>query len=762
MSRRSRQRLLIGTGFLLALAFVYRPLLAGEVLSARDIFRLYGPDAWFLREQLLAGELPLWVPFGRLGQPFLATIQSQALYPLRVIPVLLFGPYPGLTVEHLLHLVVAFAGTSLAARRLGASRPASALAGVAMALGHVMTHVSNAQNIANAFAWTGFIAAAAIRLGARPGLRPAALLAGSTALSFLCGSPEVLLWQLALAVALAWSAAGERRARRTRAAVAVGGAAGWGVLGLAAFTALPAVEFALNSARSGGEAAPLRWSANPSDLLSMFWPGANLPAAHLSDDQVLILTLYQGTLLHLFALAALTSRRARRRYLPLLLVGAAFLLLSLGANFGPSAWLLQQPPLNLFRYPVKYALAATFVASLLSARGLDRLAALARRTLPRRGALLLAFAIPGAVALVGLPIASRWMREGAAPGLAFLLFSVAVGAALFSRRTGPPARRAATQRYALGALAVGELLLLHVAVGPPPTQPAQLFAQASRLGSAIGREEGWGRVAVRPSLVDGAIDVEEARSDGTEQVRRFIAASRDLLVPNRFFEDGLHLLNGYGSPEPARVFELSPLDSPRAVHDFAGVRWYVDEAPPFDDLEPVGCDGCDGLPKLWRSRSALPRAFVVHRAQVASDAEALAALRDPAQPFRQTAWLAEGSAVPALTDCTGSSATIAEAAAGRLRIDVESCGAGLLLVTDAWFPGWVARVGDVPAEVLRADFVARAVAVPPGRSTVELRYSPRAFWIGAALSLLSLVLLLAVLGGAFSPAGFFARGFQGR
>ncbi len=51
---------------------------------------------------------------------------------------------------------------------------------------------------------------------------------------------------------------------------------------------------------------------------------------------------------------------------------------------------------------------------------------------------------------------------------------------------------------------------------------------------------------------------------------------------------------------------------------------------------------------------------------------------------------------------------------------------GVLVVHEAWAPGWTARVDGAPAPVLRAVYLFRGLLVGPGRRAVELEYRPRA------------------------------------
>lgn len=73
---------------------------------------------------------------------------------------------------------------------------------------------------------------------------------------------------------------------------------------------------------------------------------------------------------------------------------------------------------------------------------------------------------------------------------------------------------------------------------------------------------------------------------------------------------------------------------------------------------------------------------------------------------------------------------------------------GVLVLADAYAPGWQARVDGRAVPIMRADAVFRAVAIGPGIHTVQFTYLPVTFQWGAAVSAaafgLWLILLLVV------------------
>ena len=77
---------------------------------------------------------------------------------------------------------------------------------------------------------------------------------------------------------------------------------------------------------------------------------------------------------------------------------------------------------------------------------------------------------------------------------------------------------------------------------------------------------------------------------------------------------------------------------------------------------------------------------------------------------------------------------------------VEATRPALLVISQMDYPGWQARVDGKSTPVLRADYAFQAIAVPAGRSTVDLRFRPRSLYVGAALSVLGLLVIAACIG----------------
>ena len=142
--------------------------------------------------------------------------------------------------------------------------------------------------------------------------------------------------------------------------------------------------------------------------------------------------------------------------------------------------------------------------------------------------------------------------------------------------------------------------------------------------------------------------------------------------------------------------------------------------------------------KIYENLDVLPRAFVVHSAEVVhTDDEAIARMRDPAFDPAQTVILVGGEP---LAGDGSAAAEIVRYAPEEIDVDVTTDAPGYLLLTDAFYPGWQTTVDGQPAELLRADVNFRAVRLDPGIHRVEFRYRPASvswgIWISAGALLL--------------------------
>ena len=82
----------------------------------------------------------------------------------------------------------------------------------------------------------------------------------------------------------------------------------------------------------------------------------------------------------------------------------------------------------------------------------------------------------------------------------------------------------------------------------------------------------------------------------------------------------------------------------------------------------------------------------------------------------------------------------------NLNYESESSVNGLAVFSEIYYPGWEASIDGQPTEVLRADYILRALEIPAGKHKIEFTFRPKAFTVGnkvtAASSWLVLIFLL--------------------
>lgn len=156
--------------------------------------------------------------------------------------------------------------------------------------------------------------------------------------------------------------------------------------------------------------------------------------------------------------------------------------------------------------------------------------------------------------------------------------------------------------------------------------------------------------------------------------------------------------------------------------------------------------------KIYENREVLPRAFVVHRAEVAPTDEAvIAVMKQPGfDPGAALVRLPVGDEQPGPVilgqPSVNDRVTITSYKPERVEIQVSLGSPGWLVLTDTYYPGWQASLNDQPVDILPVDILFRAVQVPAGEHVLLFEFKPRSVYLGGGMSGLALLALLIGLG----------------
>jgi uncharacterized membrane protein YfhO len=155
--------------------------------------------------------------------------------------------------------------------------------------------------------------------------------------------------------------------------------------------------------------------------------------------------------------------------------------------------------------------------------------------------------------------------------------------------------------------------------------------------------------------------------------------------------------------------------------------------------------------KLYENQYYLPRAFLAEQFEILkSDQEFARAFHeltfDPRSTIlldRTPARFLELKKMPTVPNLEPAVRVITYEN-NRIWLEVDTPDAALLFMSETYYPGWKAYVDGREEEILRANYVFRAIPVGPGSHRIEVVYDPLSFKVGLAVSLLTIVIPLTV------------------
>ncbi|HEX2914519.1 MAG TPA: YfhO family protein [Chloroflexia bacterium] len=776
------------TGLLLALVagFFWRPLFNSGVTMPNgggDLVSFFYPIHVFASESLRTGQIPLWNPYLFSGMPFAADIQSGLFYPLNWIFWLLGRPvtYEKVEMLALVHYWLAAAFAYALARSLNLGRWPALLAGILYAFsGFAVSHLGHLPMLAAA-TWFPLVLLA-VNQAARPrpdygraaGWRWAIAAGLFLAISLLAGHFQLFLYNFYGAaifwIAVAWRGrsyalapeSGASLLRRTWQNYWTGQAlraalAGAVMLGATLVQLWPFYEMGQLSIRSSISYDVSTqfgvWPVGLADLLlpNLFSPNPKAYFGYWSNTDVLG---YMG--LFSFALAGLgvlLRSGQRRAFYPVffLSLGLAGLLFSLSGYTIFQGWFYQfVPALNLTRGSGRFLYWFNLGFGLAAAFGLQNW--LEYRSQPRsaEGEQLLKWGwrslALAALVLIIVPLPLLFSQMLSTPGnindlvvrgingLVMDVIVLGLGAGLlrlYYRRTPGPDLGA----FLAVALLVFDLFSARAGFNPVAADVANGFYHDGT-ASFIRSQDPAGQYRLEASVGS----VQQAWQANTAQIY------------------GLHDVRGVFNPLQLADYETLWNAVTSAQKDFRAVPAYnlfgakyvlarSKEDPTGSQFKQVYRDQRPGVNiDVWENSVALPRAWVVHQAALKGHAETIPALVSPDFKPAEELYLESGRTLNGPAGAQpGEAVTLVSQSLNSLQIEANLASDGYIVINQAYYPGWKARVDGQSASYERADYAFGAVYLPAGKHSLSLEFAPASIAIGGIVSLLTWVLALGAL-----------------
>jgi hypothetical protein len=744
-----------------------------QVFYERDILNYWGPHIEVFVRAIAEHSWPLWNPYTGFGAPLLADPNFALAYPPTWLN-LVMAPATYYKLLVVGHCVWGGLGVLLLARHLRLAADACLVAALAYCLSGPFLSAASLFHHYTGAAWMPWVLLGLLRLLRAPSPESALRLGVAAAMQILAGSGDLcLMTLLAAAFMVPGLEASDRRVSM--------GTLRFGLLalalasGLAAVQWIPTKELLASGGRSRQGDQSLYWSLHPASLPDLGALGAvsGLPLSPAARGNLfegrdpLLSSIYWGPVTLLLALVGLVLPGQGRAGLAAGL--SFFILAALGRHTPFYPLLLHLPVFPLLRYPIKYLWAASLFAALLAGLGVSswtRPVGLVER---RRTALVGLLA--GSAAIAALSYAAvlhfrffgidRWLApDASAPGrldspvtqalVAALLFG-AGSVALFLRRA-----EKAVPWSALAVLLVAADLA-RAGWGVNPLAPRALFQTRPVLLDTLKAHGAAPRLYIAASRPERPPETPvRGPANWRPEWTRTLGVIDRLIPPTPLRWALFGSFDGdFTGLAGARYSELTTLTN--AVRDrvegtallrLGGVDYVV-------TLDPGVFGG--SLPEAARADSVyaspvfllsvpntLPRVFVVDGIRPVAEADAENVLvAGGFDPNREVLLTGSGEESPSRAGFHGA-ARLLSRRTDWLSLEADLDGPGVLVVLEAYHPGWQATVDGREAPILRANSLFRAIPLGAGHHRVEMAFRPKSAMLGAALSLLSFLSALAI------------------
>jgi hypothetical protein len=193
---------------------------------------------------------------------------------------------------------------------------------------------------------------------------------------------------------------------------------------------------------------------------------------------------------------------------------------------------------------------------------------------------------------------------------------------------------------------------------------------------------------------------------------------------------GIDTLTGYTASMPDAFLQLEMRS--RRTKKLLGVNFDVSKNPTMEGQQEVFRDAA-GL-AVYKNPDVLPRVWVVHEGVQVKDAnDARRHLQDPAFDLQKKTF--GYAAPPAMEQCEGDTVRRFERGVNSTTAIIDMKCRGMVVMSEADAPGWVARVDGQKTPIYDAYTMLRGVVVGPGTHKIETRYRPLSVTAGAVATL---------------------------
>ncbi|MBL7998236.1 MAG: YfhO family protein [Candidatus Kapabacteria bacterium] len=704
--------------------------LFGKMYFWDDFVEQVYPNRVFAAHGWAEGGIPFWNPYSFCGMPYMADVQSALFYPPNFIVDMLAGDgaYPVGLLQWMLilHFFIAQCGMYVLCRNIGTTSVAAMIAAVGYGFSSPLAlHAFHPMQVEH-LAWLPFIVSffyTTLTKGSIHSMLYGGLLLGMTMLS---GSPQMTLYiSFFLGCMAVWFTISGLITKKESTIMTVRSGA-FAILslviavGVFCMQYLPSKELAGESERSemtyekatvgSLQFKQLITAAVPKAYGHITPESGNKAPFYLSDNEYYLYwdtAFYGGIIAFFLGLFALIALRKNPTVLFLGVMSLFAFLFALGSNGFLYNLFYQLPFFGSLRIPARMMFVWTFGFSVLAAFGFDEAARLVKSKqvlIPLLVAALLPvfFALGVSTgSLVDFP--NDAIEKTVSSFGTTALFTITAGFAIvFSVHRG-------ILSQTMGGYALVLLIFIDISVANssfnngkinPKNEYAQTYSEQLRQ-------------ILQPRVPDSLFRV-SMRTTGAMALKR-----------NQGMTDGVMLYEGYNQLLLAKRHPAVPTIS--GIYDMLSIAQEIKVDPSTRSA------GFEYRP------SRFPMAWMTYQATVIpADRVKQAMKADSTTDYHNVTVLEENPSQSLSRKASADvvhSAKVTSYSNNEIEYSVETTEPGILCMSEVYYPAWKAYIDGTPAKVYRANYALRAVEVPAGKHTIQLRYESSAFKSGMLISL---------------------------
>ena len=733
-------------------------LIGGYRLIGDDFLGFYlGMKKFLYDEVRLHHSIPFWNPFLLGGIPYWAHFESTIFYPLGFL-FWFIPPEVAYGYTMFIHMVLAASFMYILARSLGTGRAGSFMAGaVYICNGFIMAtlylgHMCPAQSYTwlpliifflNRTLQTGASFLSVLPVGVIWGVQ---ILAGAPQDAFYTFLASVLFLGFHMKTGKDLGRSVQRLCITASLVFVIGA-------GLAAIQLVPAFEFIEESVRGSLDSFEMVTQASypPEGLITTLLPNffGNYAAGGFWVDDVPWSVPFQNLYVGILPLLSLCfiSFRGSEHKRPILfaaILALAAILLALGHNTPLYQLAYLVPGFDKFRTPSRIITLWVFALGLLGGKGFDALLDKTRTAAVKPLGLFLLFCLT--LLLLDLlfhfhrPLVLRGFSpfimheiidERAFPAMEiiseefhrFTLITLFLCLCLLSMKKG-------LLRKTFSAMVLCALLLVDLGLANPGgvRRDIGFYPWIEKIKKGLDSGMGQDKSIYRVGSYAFGLGPNLEMLLGYQTVGGFTA-----LIPTRYYE----YINKYAEgrlEQGWQSFHCYRESKTPILMDLLNVKYAISHT--------------DGT--YEERKSHLPRAFIVYGYELFEKDQVLDRLVSPDfQPSEQILFEEkqdpprlpqEASRVP----LRPGQVRILSYRPDDITIHTESSEAGLLFLSEAYYPGWKAFTDGQATRILRGNYLFRVLEVPEGRHGIRLEFDPCTIKAGVGITLVTALLMIGI------------------